>query len=226
MKKIIGGLVMITLIFVLSGCGLKKSSVNNPLSGKDTDQRIVMCLNNAYPEHNFKVVKSFDKQKNEGTFEDEKGINFKVRDLLYDNIYHFGCYDEYLATILEKQDFFNKAKKIVEDKYHQKFTYDEDTMAIEIIYDDTDNQITTDEISQMISEVLNMVEAPKVIYPDNQEFSTGVVNYYTLPTLGMLQCYIKRNGWGVTERFYVSDKALEQSEIKEKIDKLYESTEE
>lgn len=55
MKKIIGGLVMITLISVLSGCGLKKSSVNNPLSGKDTDQRIVMCLNNAYPEHNFKV---------------------------------------------------------------------------------------------------------------------------------------------------------------------------
>lgn len=42
---------------------IEKSSVNNPLSGKDTDQRIVMCLNNAYPEHNFKVVKSFDKQK-------------------------------------------------------------------------------------------------------------------------------------------------------------------
>ena len=158
-------------------------------------------------------------------FEDENGISFKVRDLLYDNIYHFGCCDEYLATILEKQDFFNKAKIIVEDKYQQKFTYDEDTMVIEIIYDDTNNQITTNEISQMISEVLNMADAPKVIYPDNQEFSTGVVNYYTLPTFGMLQCYIKRNGWGVTERFYVSDKVLEQSKIKEKIDKLYESTE-
>lgn len=164
-------------------------------------------------------------QKNEGLFEDENGISFKVRDLLYDNIYHFGCCDEYLATILEKQDFFNKAKIIVEDKYQQKFTYDEDTMVIEIIYDDTNNQITTNEISQMISEVLNMADAPKVIYPDNQEFSTGVVNYYTLPTFGMLQCYIKRNGWGVTERFYVSDKVLEQSKIKEKIDKLYESTE-
>ena len=158
-------------------------------------------------------------------FEDENGISFKVRDLLYDNIYHFGCCDEYLAIILEKQDFFNKAKIIVEDKYQQKFTYDEDTMAIEIIYDDTNNQITTNEISQMISEVLNMADAPEVIYPDNQEFSTGVVNYYTLPTFGMLQCYIKRNGWGVTERFYVSDKVLEQSKIKEKIDKLYESTE-
>ncbi len=87
MKKIIGGLVMITLISVLSGCGLKKSSVNNPLSGKDTDQRIVMCLNNAYREHNFKVVKSFDKRKNEGTFEDENGLEFKVRDLIYNNTF-------------------------------------------------------------------------------------------------------------------------------------------
>ena len=33
MKKIIGGLVMITLISVLSGCGLKKSSVNNHIVG-------------------------------------------------------------------------------------------------------------------------------------------------------------------------------------------------
>lgn len=37
---------------------------------------------------------------------------------------------------------------------------------------------------------------------------------------------VRQEVWGVTERFYVSDKALEQSEIKEKIDKLYESTEE
>lgn len=221
-KKIVSVILSLSLVFMVSGC---HSDKDNPLHGKDTDERIVMCLENAYPEYNFKVVKSFDKQKNEGLFEDENGISFKVRDLLYDNIYHFGCCDEYLATILEKQDFFNKAKIIVEDKYQQKFTYDEDTMVIEIIYDDTNNQITTNEISQMISEVLNMADAPKVIYPDNQEFSTGVVNYYILPTFGILQCYIKRNGWGVTERFYVSDKVLEQSKIKEKIDKLYESTE-
>lgn len=149
MKKIIGGLVMITLISVLSGCGLKKSSVNNPLSGKDTDQRIVMCLNNAYPEHNFKVVKSFDKQKNEGTFEDENGLEFKVRDLIYNNTYHFGCRDEYLSTILKNEDFFEKAKKVVEEKYGQKLVYNKNTMSIDIIYDDN-NQITTDEISQLV----------------------------------------------------------------------------
>lgn len=72
MKKIILGLGTVILISLFSGCGLKRDE-DNPLSGKDTDQRILMCLNKAYPEHNFKVVKSFDRQKNEGMFEDEGG---------------------------------------------------------------------------------------------------------------------------------------------------------
>lgn len=37
--------------------------------------------------------------------------------------------------------------------------------------------------------------------------------------------YQKEMAGVITERFYVSDKVLEQSKIKEKIDKLYESTE-
>ncbi|MDU0946187.1 MAG: hypothetical protein E7A65_07280 [Anaerococcus vaginalis] len=56
MKKIILGLVTVILISLFSVCGLKRDE-DNPLSGKDTDQRILMCLNKAYPEHNFKVVK-------------------------------------------------------------------------------------------------------------------------------------------------------------------------
>ncbi|MBS4890023.1 MAG: hypothetical protein KHZ80_08325 [Anaerococcus vaginalis] len=221
MKKIILGLVTAILISLFSGCGLKRDE-DNPLSGKDTDQRILMCLNKAYPEHDFKVVKSFDRQKNEGMFEDDKGIKFKVRDLIYDNIYHFACNDEYLATILKKEDFFDKAKQIIEDKYGQKFIYDESVMAIEIIYDEN-NKITIDKISQMIIEVLNIAKIPNLIYPDNQEFSTGVVNYYTLPALGVLQCYIEKNQIGETELFYFSDSSIDKSLIKEKIDKLYES---
>lgn len=81
MKRIIGGLIMVMLISLLSGCGLKKANADNALTGKDTDQRIIMCLQNAYPDHEFKVVKSFEKQKNEGIFEDENGLEFKVRDL-------------------------------------------------------------------------------------------------------------------------------------------------
>ena len=37
-------------------------------------------------------------------------------------------------------------------------------MSIDIIYDDN-NQITTDEISQLVQEVLNIVDTPKVKYP-------------------------------------------------------------
>lgn len=224
MKKFILGLVAIMLISLFSSCGLKRDE-DNPLSGKDTDKRILMCLNKAYPEHNFKAVKSFDRQKNEGMIEDENGIKFKVRDLIYDNIYHFACRDEYLAIILKKEDFFKKAKKIVVEKYGQKFIYDESVMAIEIIYDDN-NKITTDKISQMIIEVLNIAKTPKLIYPENQEFSTGVVNYYTLPALGVLQCYIEKNQIGETELFYFSDNSMDKALINEKIDKLYESVDE
>ena len=69
-KKIVSVILSLSLVFMVSGC---HSDKDNPLHGKDTDERIVMCLENAYPEHNFKVVKSFDKQKNEGLFEDENG---------------------------------------------------------------------------------------------------------------------------------------------------------
>lgn len=82
-KKMVSIILSLSLILVISGC---QSGKDNPLHGKNTDERIVMCLENAYPEHNFKVVKSFDKQRNEGLFEDENGIRFKVRDLLYDNM--------------------------------------------------------------------------------------------------------------------------------------------
>ena len=158
-------------------------------------------------------------------FEDENGISFKVRDLIYNNTYHFGCRDEYLSTILKNENFFEKAKKVVEEKYGQKLVYNENTMSIDIIYDDN-NQITTDEISQLVQEVLNIVDTPKVKYPAEREFSTNVVNYYTLPALGVLQCYIEKNEIGETELFYFSDKSMEQSVIKEKIDKLYQSVEE
>ena len=225
MKRIIGGLIMVMLISLLSGCGLKKANADNALTGKDTDQRVILCLQNAYPDHEFKVVKSFDKQKNEGIFEDENGLEFKVRDLIYNNTYHFGCRDEYLSTILKNEDFFEKAKKVVEEKYGQKLVYNKNTMSIDIIYDDN-NQITTDEISQLVQEVLNIVDTPKVKYPADREFSTNVVNYYTLPALGMLQCYIEKNGIGETELFYSSDKSMKQSKIKEKIDKLYKLVEE
>ena len=40
---------------------------DNPLSGKNTDERIIMSLE-TYPEHTFSVIDSFDNEKGEGFF--------------------------------------------------------------------------------------------------------------------------------------------------------------
>ena len=78
-KKIVSAILSLSLVFMVSGC---HSDKDNPLHGKDTDERIVMCLENAYPAHNFKVVISFAKQKNEGLFEDENGkTNCSLKDV-------------------------------------------------------------------------------------------------------------------------------------------------
>ena len=68
---------------------------DNPLSGKDTDERIIMCLEEEYPEHDFVVVESFNKENDSGKFEDKNGIEFTVHGLIYDNTYHFGCRNDY-----------------------------------------------------------------------------------------------------------------------------------
>ena len=36
---------------------------DNPLSGKNTDVRIIMSLEETYPEHTFSVIDSFDNEK-------------------------------------------------------------------------------------------------------------------------------------------------------------------
>ena len=46
-KKIVSVILSLSLVFMVSGC---QSDKDNPLHGKDTDERIVMCLENAYPE--------------------------------------------------------------------------------------------------------------------------------------------------------------------------------
>ena len=41
---------------------------DNPLSGKNTDERIIMSLEETSPEHTFSVIDSFDNEKGEGFF--------------------------------------------------------------------------------------------------------------------------------------------------------------
>ena len=72
MKKL-GIFLLILLLFIsLSGCSEvvelvnDKNSAGNPLSGKNTDERIIMCLEEEYPEHDFVVVESFNKENDFG----------------------------------------------------------------------------------------------------------------------------------------------------------------
>ena len=67
-------LLILLLCISLSGCSeLDKlvsdmNSEDNPLSGKNTDERIIMCLEEEYPEHDFVVVESFNKENDFGKF--------------------------------------------------------------------------------------------------------------------------------------------------------------
>ena len=217
-KKIVSVILSLSLVFMVSGC---HSDKDNPLHGKDTDERIVMCLENAYPEHNFKVVKSFDKQKNEGLFEDENGISFKVRDLIYNNTYHFGCEDDYLATILNEQNYISQASDIA-TKYGYALAYDEENEIVSIQYAEDFQQ--TDDFSyysKMVYEILNVVEIPTVVDPDT-EFSTGEVNYYSRPCMGTLLCDITYHTSKTSLRISFEDKDLSEEQIQAKFKEEYQ----
>ena len=41
---------------------------DNPLSGQNTDERIIMSLEETYTAHTFSVIDSFDNEKGEGFF--------------------------------------------------------------------------------------------------------------------------------------------------------------
>ena len=79
-------------------------------AGANREERIIMSLEKTYPEHTFQIVKPYDKYNGNyyAVCEDEKGIQFKVHTIMYDNRYHFGCYDQYLVEIEKKGNFINK----------------------------------------------------------------------------------------------------------------------
>ena len=44
-----------SVVKLLTGSASEQSGKKNPLRGKDTDERIVMCMEETYPEHEFSV---------------------------------------------------------------------------------------------------------------------------------------------------------------------------
>ena len=188
---------------------------------QSTDERIIMSLEDTYPEHTFSAINSFDNDKGEGLFSDEKGIKFRVHNLIYNNTYHFGCEDDYLATILNEQNYISQASDIA-TKYGYALAYDEENEIVSIQYAEDFQQ--TDDFSyysKMVYEILNVVEIPTVVDPDT-EFSTGEVNYYSRPCMGTLLCDITYHTSKTSVRISFEDKDLSEEQIQAKFKEEYQ----
>lgn len=204
------------IIISLTRCSIKiDNNSNNPLLKKNTDERILMCLEDTYPGHRFSTVKSFDKSIDSGIYKDENGLEFEVHSMLYNNLYHFGCKNDYLLSLLKKEKYEEKANEIVK-KYNQEFKYDDSYTMITISFDKED-AISTSVAAEMILEVLNSVEITEVIFPDKLGFSTREINYYSEPVWGVLRCEIIKDGCISGTQFYFEDKNKSTDEIEEKI---------
>ena len=133
MKKFIIGMMCIVICITSYSCVFRDK--NNPLSGKSTEERTIMALEKAYPGHKFKMVKKFDTYNGNyyGVFKDENGLKFKVDNIIYNNIYHFGCEDEYLVEILKQEDFIEIASKIAR-KYGYTMKIDDENKTSRCIY--------------------------------------------------------------------------------------------
>lgn len=186
-------------------------SEDNPLSGKNTDERIIMCLEEEYPEHDFEVVETFDKERDSGTFKDEKGNEFAVHTLVYDNTYHFGCRNDYLKIYLEQQDYLSKISKIAEE-YGFSVDYSDETIGF-VGYQNENDSASIDMIVEMVQRILKSVELPQIVYPKEAgSFSTGEVNYYSIPCWGSLTgLYHIENHTAVMTFRFGNDNATEEN---------------
>ena len=191
---------------------------DNPLSGKDTDERIMMCLETTYPEHTFSVVEPFDKKANKGIFCDENGTAFSVHNLLYDNVYHFGCENDYLAVLLKQQNYFDTLSNITEQ---YGYVLDIDYVNESVWIEPTNRNAEHPDFSQyacMVHEILNSVKIPQVSCPEDTGFSTGEVNYYTTPCFGLVMCEISYDDIRTAVNFYFEDQDLPVEQLQQRFE--------
>jgi len=177
-----------------------------------------MCLELRYPEHQFTIIEPFDRETESGIYADESGREFEVHNLLYNNSKHFGCYDEYLSTILREQDFEKKALQIGV-QYGQRIEVDSSIISIDFwIEDILEGRLSLKEAAEIILEILNCVDTPKVTRLEEEGFSTNEINYYTKPVWGGVVFGFENRGdtlgVGYHIRFCEKDESVEKIEIK------------
>lgn len=147
MRKLYCILLCGFIILSVLGCADKDT-----FAGANREERIIMSLEKTYPEHTFQIVKPYDKYNGNyyAVCEDEKGIQFKVHTIMYDNRYHFGCYDQYLVEIEKKGNFINKTAEIAK-KHGYDIRYDEDNQTLALVID-VDHTVDTSDVTETIVE--------------------------------------------------------------------------
>ena len=144
--------------------------------------------------------------------------------LVYDNTYHFGCRNDYLKVLLESQDYLNKVSDIAEE-YGFNVDYSEETIGIE----GDENKDSSDSIvriSEMIQKILNSVDTPQIMYPKEAgSFSTGEINYYSIPCWGQLTCLYHIQGHSAVMTFRFGDESITEENIQDIVTEAIEQTE-
>ena len=90
------------------------------------------------------------------------------------------------------------------------------------------DKLDTVELAQMIKEILNCVEIPTVVYPKKTDFSTGELNYFSMPEWGVFDIELYDESIHVTSfvRFYFEDKAEPTETLAARIDENIRETRE
>lgn len=193
-KRILLFLSMTVFMLSLTGCGILETGqtmvktwietietrATSPLRGKSTEERILMALEEAYPENDFTIVEPYEDHGDDyyAVCADENGLEFRVDTVGYDNTYHFDCSDAYLQEVLVEQGFVEKAIQIANDNGYE-VEYDSQQDYIDIIINISNGDIDLNNAAQTILSILNSPKSiPEHLTPDTG-FSTGEVHFYT-----------------------------------------------
>ena len=81
-----------------------------------------------------------------------------------------------MVEILKQEDFIEIASKIAR-KYGYTMKIDDENKTVDVSIPYSDN-VTAEHVATVMKEILNSVDVPEM-YIENEEFSTGEVNYYS-----------------------------------------------
>ena len=78
----------------------------------------------------------------------------------------------------------------------------------------------------MVKKILNSVDTPQIMYPKEAgSFSTGEINYYSIPCWGQLTCLYHMQGHTAVMTFRFGDESITEDKIRGIVTEAIEQTE-